>query len=74
MKLKHNVDPGALLQAVQACRHDVIFLSAEKDKLNLKSHLCGYVFLVLSKHPELLETGELLLDQEDEETMRPFLA
>ena len=73
MKLKRDVDPGTLLQAAQTCRGDVLFLSAEEDRLNLKSQLCRYVFLILAKHREILNTGELLFSPEDAERLAAFV-
>ena len=73
MKLKRDIDLGALLQAAQACRGDVLFLSSEDDRLNLKSQLCSYVFLILAKHREILNTGELLFSPEDADCLSAFV-
>lgn len=73
IKIRKNADLAAMLQAAKQCRHDVIFLSNDNDRLNLKSQLCGYVFLVLARHPELLESGEVLLKQEDWDLMCSYL-
>ena len=73
MKLKHNADLSAFLQAARSCQHEVVFISAENDRLNLKSQLCSYIFLVLAMHPELLERGEVLLEPDDVALMKDFV-
>lgn len=44
MKLKPAANIPAFLKAVQSCRADVYFITAEGDELNLKSTLSQFVF------------------------------
>lgn len=66
MKLKENIDFESFFAAVEKCRKDVYFITAENDQLNLKSRLSVYIFLSASRIPNLLKNGTLsFADPED---------
>lgn len=44
MKLKENINIPAFLQTVQQCKADVLFVTVEGDRLNLRSMLSQFVF------------------------------
>lgn len=44
MKLKDQINIPAFLQAIQKCEADVLFVTLEGDRLNLKSTLSQFVF------------------------------
>ena len=73
MKLKKNVDILSFMDAVQKCRHDVYFDTAEGDHLDLKSTLSQFVFAsaVAVKLPHL--EAEIRCRKEDLPILRPFL-
>ena len=75
MKLKQEIKPVQFLQAVQACVGQVLFLTADGDRLNLKSQLCSYVFAFLCSKPEVMENARLQCsEQQDYERLSGFLA
>lgn len=73
MKLKKNVDILSLMDAVQKCRFDVYFDTAEGDHLDLKSTLSQFVFAsaVAAKLSKL--EAEIRCRKEDLPILRPFL-
>ena len=73
MKLKKNVDIPLFMDAVQKCRFDVYFDTAEGDHLDLKSTLSQFVFAsaVAAKLPHL--EAEIRCRKEDLPILRPFL-
>ncbi len=44
MKLKDQISIPVFLQAIQECEADVLFVTLEGDRLNLKSTLSQFVF------------------------------
>lgn len=74
MKLNPNCNFASFLETVRQCSGDVYFTTPEGDILNLKSELCRYIFAVVVSTPRLLETGELICNNEtDVVCLRPFL-
>lgn len=59
MRLKENTDLIEFIKTTKKCRQDVLFRTAEGDRLNLKSTLSQYLFSVMSGNRELLENGEI---------------
>lgn len=66
MKLKNSEEVEAFLAAVDRCRGEVYLMSADGDKLNLKSMISRYVSMgkLLSENGDKLE---LFCDCKDDE-------
>ncbi|MGL6201216.1 MAG: hypothetical protein ACRC3H_20025 [Lachnospiraceae bacterium] len=62
MNLKKDINIITFLQAIKKCKHDVYFVTAEGDRLNLSSQLSEYVFLAASVKPELIVNGIIELN------------
>lgn len=62
MKLKENINLSDFIMKVQECRAAVTFLSAEGDRLALKSALCQYIFASLQGQPALLKNATILCE------------
>lgn len=62
MKLKENINLSDFIMKVQECRAAVTFLSAEGDRLALKSALCQYIFASLQGQPTLLKNATILCE------------
>ncbi len=73
MKQKPDIDTTAFMKAVQACKNDVLFVSQEGDRLNLKSALSQFLFIMLQTKPELLHQGDIVCAAEDRKLLHPFL-
>ncbi len=74
MKLKENINLSDFIIKVRECRSAVTFLSAEGDRLALKSALCQYIFASLQGQPSLLQNGTILCeDNADYELLRDYL-
>ena len=65
MKLKPTISIVDFLKAIQKCQGDVLFITADGDRLNLKSQLAKYLFLAMvsSENPSLIFIGEVFCDQ-----------
>lgn len=61
MKLRTDIDHARFLQAVQTCRGEVWFLTAEGDRLNLKSALSQMIFAVAAVG--IPGSGEVICEQ-----------
>lgn len=57
MTLKADIDLLAFLKAVQQCQKDVYLETTEGDRLNLKSALSQYLFVVLARRQKDLLAG-----------------
>ena len=57
MKIKNIKQVNEFLNAVEKCEHDVWLVSADGDRLNLKSKLTQYIAIgaLLGEHGEELE-------------------
>ena len=51
----------------------MLFVSQEGDRLNLKSALSQFLFVMLQTKPELLSQGDIICAAEDRELLHPFL-
>lgn len=67
MKLNRVEDPKEFLEVIDRCAGRVELITAEGDRLNLKSKLCQYVSLVriLSSADELLDLEIVAYEPED---------
>lgn len=72
MKLIKNIDTIAFLEDVKKCDGEVFFESEEGDRLNLKSTLSQYVFLVADFNDKVLEKGQLCFDDTDFEILKKY--
>ena len=74
MQIKNITEPTRFFEAVYACRDHVELLTAEGDRLNLKSTLCQYIALTQMFQDGRVEGVELSLsDPEDFNLLREFL-
>lgn len=72
--LRENVNLTAFFSAVNRCKGEVIFLSAEGDQMNLKSTLCQYLFTSAYLHREIRLDGTISCgNPEDAVLLEPFL-
>ena len=53
MRLKNDVNLVDFLNQVQKCKYDVYMETVEEDKLNLKSVLSQYLFVVLVEQKDV---------------------
>ena len=78
--IKTDVQPASFLNALNACRGTVIYQNHKGDILDLKSHLCKYLFLALPQEQktdciitcgknDFLLLGEYLIPEEQETEM-----
>lgn len=73
MKIKSNIDLMDFLKEVKRCEGSVYLETTEGDKLNLKSTLSQYVFVVLAGEPEVVKESELVCSEEDAERLKGYL-
>ena len=74
MKLKALKQYIDFVEAVQSCEGEVIFCSAEGDRLNLKSTLSQFVFAAACGEREFLTAGHVeCADPEDYNRLEEFL-
>lgn len=76
MKLKTGVDLPAFLLQADRCIGDVVYMTPEGDRLNLKSQLSKYVFLAAANAESAasLLSGNIMCSRsEDLEILQPYL-
>lgn len=73
MKLKKDVNLIDFLKEVQKCRCDVYLETEDEDKLNLKSVLSQYLFVVLAEQSDVWEHGSIRCAEEDEDLLGEYL-
>lgn len=73
MKLKDNVNLVDFLKQVQHCKNDVYMETEEEDKLNLKSVLSQYLFVVLVEQKDVWDHSRITCEKEDEEFLSQYL-
>lgn len=74
MKIKDIKEPKHFFDAVNKCKGTVELLTAEGDRLNLKSTLCQYIALTQMFQDGRVEGVELALsNSEDLATLAPFV-
>jgi hypothetical protein len=74
MKLKKLESYLDFITAVQTCKGDVSFNSAEGDHLNLRSTFCQILFASVCTDRDFLSGGEILCSRpSDYERLRDFL-
>lgn len=74
MKIKDIKEPKHFFDAVNRCHGTVELLTAEGDRLNLKSTLCQYIALTQMFQDGRVEGVELAFsDKADLDTVAPFV-
>ena len=75
MKLKKGVSTAAFIHCVDKCKKDVFYETMEGDRLNLKSQLSKYLFLVAVNTPNAitLNDGTILCDAVDFSVLEEYL-
>ncbi|MCM1193122.1 MAG: polya polymerase [Lachnospiraceae bacterium] len=72
--LRDDIDLAAFFAAVNRCQGEVLFLSEEGDRMNLKSTLCQYLFTSVYLQKDIKLEGQIVCAlPEDAETLAPFL-
>ena len=66
MHIKSNANIVNFLKQVQKCRGEVLFETSEGDRIVLKSTLSQYIFCTVASNPELLQSGAIRFEQEDD--------
>lgn len=74
MKLKENFDLVSFFENIKKCSGEVIFVSDQGDRLNLKSQLSKYIFIAAKQDSALLAKSTLLLSaKSDVQYLEHFL-
>ncbi|MBE5784734.1 MAG: polya polymerase [Clostridiales bacterium] len=74
MKIKDIREPKRFFDAVNNCKGTVELLTAEGDRLNLRSTLCQYIALTQMFQDGRVEGVELFLgDPDDVQKLAPFV-
>ncbi len=69
--IKPNAPVSAFLNALDDCRGEIIFRSAQGDTLDLKSQLCKYLFLTIPK--DRTAQGTVSCTEADYDILRDYL-
>lgn len=74
MKLREKIVLSDFLNTVRQCGNDVLFITKEGDRLNLKSQLSQYVLLAVADSDYPLRDGEVICANEgDYVNLKQFL-
>lgn len=73
MKLKTNANLVDFLKQVQKCRYDVYLDTEDGDRLNLKSVLSQYLFVVLAEQKEIWNNTAVMCQGSDMEILSEYL-
>lgn len=74
MHINPNINILNFLKQVQKCSAEVLFETSEGDRIALKSTLSQYIFLTIASNPELLQSGTIRFEQdEDIKLLKNFL-
>ena len=72
--LRDDIDLNEFFLAVERCEGEVLFLSSQGSRIDLRSALCQYLFSSVYLSKELQLEGEILCARaEDMEHLAPFL-
>ncbi len=66
MRIKNNVDILSFLKQIQKCSSEVYFETPEGDCIALKSTLSQYIFCTIAQNPQLLQSGTIRFEQEND--------
>ena len=74
MHINPNINILNFLKQVQKCNGEVLFETSEGDRIALKSTLSQYSFFTIVSNPELLQSGTIRFEQdEDIKLLKNFL-
>lgn len=74
MHINPNINKLNFLKQVQKCNGEVLFETSEGDRIALKSTLSQYIFFTIVSNPELLQSGTIRFEQdEDIKLLKNFL-
>ena len=74
MHINPNINILNFLKQVQKCSAEVLFETSEGDRIALKSKLSQYIFFTIASNPELLQSGTIRFEQdEDIKLLKNFL-
>lgn len=74
MHINPNINILNFLKQVQKCNGEVLFETSESDRIALKSTLSQYIFFTIVSNPELLQSGTIRFEQdEDIKLLKNFL-
>ena len=73
MRLKNDVNLVDFLNQVQKCKYDVYMETVEEDKLNLKSVLSQYLFVVLVEQKDVWDYRRITYEEADREILDDYL-
>ena len=74
MHINPNINILNFLKQVQKCNGEVLFDTSEGARIALKSPLSQYLFFTLVSTPELLQSGTIRFEQdEDIKLLKNFL-
>lgn len=74
MHINPNINILNFLKQVQKCNGEVLFETSEDDRIALKSTLSQYIFFTIVSNPELLQSGTIRFEQdEDIKLLKNFL-
>lgn len=66
MHIKANANIVNFLKQVQKCSAEVLFETSEGDRIALKSTLSQYIFCTIASNPELLQSGTVRFEKEED--------
>lgn len=69
MKIRKDADIVAFLKLVKSCQGRVEFLTAQGDRLDLKSSLARYILAALSAKGCVSDSGEVACENADDCTL-----
>ena len=74
MHINPNINILNFLKQVQKFSAEVLFETSEGDRIALKSTLSQYIFFTIASNPELLQSGTIRFEQdEDIKLLKNFL-
>lgn len=73
MRLKENVNLVDFLKKVQKCKYEVYMETEDEDKLNLKSVLSQYLFVVLVEQKDVWKHSKITCEKEDQALLAEYL-
>ncbi len=66
MHINPNINILNFLKQVQKCSAEVLFETSEGDRIALKSTLSQYIFCTIASNPELLQSGTIRFEQDED--------
>ena len=66
MHINPNINILNFLKQVQKCSAEVLFETPEGDRIALKSTLSQYIFFTIASNSELLQSGTIRFEQDED--------